>query len=445
MVMYDFIIIGAGIGGLMAAASLCKDGKKVLVLEKLAFTGGRYTELSYKGYEVTTGSWTSMGIKSHIGRFCEEVGAKVNYITLRDRGQKHQPAPLFKVRFNNQKEIDFFKPLTLSETGLQTESFFQVLMKLIAKNTKITPETSSRDIVEEVTRNETILSILDHMVGTAAGLNIDTLPASELRIILHDVLKTGGKFGFPVGGVKSIIQALERVVLAHGGSIRTCVGVKRIIIEDNVAKGVELETGSTLDAKNIIHNAGAHQFLKLVGSKNLPTDYVQYIKHLKPVDCAAIILGLDKPVTSQCAITIPPDAERVAGVFSPTFFDPSVAPPGKHMIDVFIPLQSHNIKKEMELAWNDLYKLFPNLESLIHMKREMIFYKDWPGAESGQTFGQVGDQRLDPESPIENLYLCGMDCKGSGVAGDLVPVTVQLCLQRIKEKDKKIRVPSIAF
>lgn len=94
MVEYDFIVIGSGIGGLMTAAALSRDGKKVLVLEQLAFTGGRYTEIAYKGYEVTSGAWTSMGLKSHIGRFCEEVGAKVDYITLRDRGEKQRPASL---------------------------------------------------------------------------------------------------------------------------------------------------------------------------------------------------------------------------------------------------------------------------------------------------------------------------------------------------------------
>ncbi|MHA1360375.1 MAG: phytoene desaturase family protein [Candidatus Helarchaeota archaeon] len=441
----DFIIIGAGIGGLMAAASLCRNGKKVLILEQLPFIGGRYTEIPYQGYDITSGAWTSMGIKSHIGRFCEEVGAYVDYITLRERGVKHHPAPLFKVRFNNQNEVDFYNPLSKELSGTDLESFFQILMKLLAKNTVITPETSSRDLVEEITKNESIVSILDHTIGTASGLTIDTLPASELRVILRDVLKTGGKFGFAKGGTKSIIKALEVVILNNGGEIRTCTGVNNIIIEDNQAKGVELESGVTLNAKNVIHNAGAHRFLELVKPKNLPNSLVNKIKHFIPIDCAAIVLGLDKPVTSDCAITIPPEAERVAGIFSPTFFDPSVAPENKHMIDVFIVLQSNNIKKEMQLAWDDLYNLFPNIDSLIHMKNEMIFYKRWPGAECGQTFGQIGDQRLDPESPIENLYLVGMDCKGSGVAGDLIPVGVQLCLKRIAEKDKKIKVPSIAF
>jgi phytoene dehydrogenase-like protein len=443
MVEYDFIVIGSGIGGLMTAAALTRDGKKVLVLEKLAFIGGRYTEISHKGYEITSGAWTSMGIKSHIGRFCEEVGAKVNYVTLRDKGEKNRPASLFKVKFNNQEEIDFFRPLPGS--SVNNESYFQVLMKILAKNTKITLETSARDVISEVTKDETIHSIINHTIGTASGLTIDTLPANELRIILADVLKTGGKFGFAVGGVKSIIQALERVILANRGTIRTCVGVKSLIIEDNVAKGVELESGHNLYAKNIIHNGGAHQLVRLAKPKNLPGAYVKYIKHAKPVDCAAIILGLDKSVTSGCAITIPPDSERISGVFAPTFFDPSVAPPGKHMIDVFIPLQSHNIQKEMDLAWQDVYNLFPNLDSIINMKTQMVFYKDWPGAEAAQTFGQVGDQRLDPQSPIENLFITGMDAKGSGVAGDLVPVTAHLCLNRIKEKYKEIRIPSIAF
>ena len=443
MVERDFIIVGSGIGALMTAASLCRDGKKVLILEQLPFIGGRYTEISYKGYEITTGAWTSMGEKSHIGSFCKEVGANLNYVTLRDRGKKHRPASLFKVKFNNQKEIDFMG--SLKGVGIDSESYFKVILSLLAKDTQITPQTSARDIAEEVTKDETVFQILDRTVGTAAGLNLDTLPATELRIILHDILRAGGKFGFPVGGTKSIMKALEIVILNNGGEIRTSTSVDSIIIEDGVAKGVELESGVSLYAKNVIHNAGARQFVKLSKPKNLLNDYVKTIKHLKPVNCAAIVLGLDKPVFNDCAILNPPDAERVAGIFSPTFFDPSVAPPGKHMIDCFIVLQSSNIKKEMELAWNDLYSLFPNLDSLIHMKYEGIFHKDWPGAECGQTFGQVGDQRLDPESPIENLYLVGMDCKGSGVAGDLIPVGVQLCLKRIAEKDKKIQIPSVAF
>lgn len=51
---YDVVIVGAGIGGLMAAAWLAKEGRKVGIFERLSFIGGRYTELDYRGYAVTT-------------------------------------------------------------------------------------------------------------------------------------------------------------------------------------------------------------------------------------------------------------------------------------------------------------------------------------------------------------------------------------------------------
>ncbi len=55
---YDVLIIGSGIGGLMTAAALARDGRRVGVFEKLSFVGGRYTEINYSGYAVTTDAWT---------------------------------------------------------------------------------------------------------------------------------------------------------------------------------------------------------------------------------------------------------------------------------------------------------------------------------------------------------------------------------------------------
>jgi hypothetical protein len=59
----------------------------------------------------------------------------------------------------------------------------------------------------------------------------------------------------------------------------------------------------------------------------------------------------------------------------------------------------------------------------------MFFVGTWPGTESGQTFGQTGDHRLDPATPIQNCYLVGMDVQGSGVAGDLIPLGVRRVLE----------------
>jgi hypothetical protein len=98
------------------------------------------------------------------------------------------------------------------------------------------------------------------------------------------------------------------------------------------------------------------------------------------------------------------------------------------MVDVFFPLYSEDRTQELELAMGDLRALFPGLDDILDMAVPMFFTGAWTGAETGQTFGQVGEQRWDPRSPIPNLYLVGMDAVGSGAAGDLIPVGVRRLL-----------------
>jgi hypothetical protein len=78
---------------------------------------------------------------------------------------------------------------------------------------------------------------------------------------------------------------------------------------------------------------------------------------------------------------------------------------------------------------DDLRALFPNLDEVLDMVVPMCFTGAWTGAETSQTLGQVGEQRLDPKSPIPNLYLVGMDVIGSGAAGDLIPIGVRRLLE----------------
>ena len=79
----------------------------------------------------------------------------------------------------------------------------------------------------------------------------------------------------------------------------------------------------------------------------------------------------------------------------------------------------------------DLRTLFPTFDGALAWHLPMIFTGGWPGAESSQTFGQTGDRRLEPTTPIHGLYLVGLDVQGSGVAGDLIPVGVRKLLATV--------------
>ena len=416
---YDTVIIGSGIGGLMTAAALARDGHSVAVFEKLPFIGGRYTEIDYRGYAVTTAAWTSLGPKSNIGEFLEEMGAPITYVSLRDRGYDQQ----FTVRFKDGREFP-------SLQAMLSRGDWRAYVRALVRGRKLDlQDASTRDYVEEYVSNESLLETVNAIALTASGVDIDRFPASEYIVVTTDTARAGLDFACTVGGVRTIVRALEDVVTSHGGQMFTSTEVGRVLLEGGEAAGVALASGDRVEAKTVIHNGGIRRFVKLVGPQNLPSDYVSRVHELVPVDCAAIILGTTDPLLTEAPILMTPGTDRVAGIFAPTFLDPSVAPPGRHMMDVFFPVLSDDRSKELGLAMGDLRALFPNLDEILDISLPMFFTGTWTGAETGQTFGQVGEQRWDPRTPIPNLYLVGMDAVGSGAAGDLIPVGVRRLLE----------------
>src|SRR6266700_3118243 len=69
--IYDAIVIGAGLGGLLSAAQLAQRGKRVVVLERLPHSGGRFTAKTFQGTQVSTGAvhmvpFGSSGVLAHM-------------------------------------------------------------------------------------------------------------------------------------------------------------------------------------------------------------------------------------------------------------------------------------------------------------------------------------------------------------------------------------------
>ncbi len=416
---YDAVIVGAGIGGLMAGAALAKEGWRVALFEKLSFLGGRYTELDYRGYRVTTAAWTSLGEKCNIGRFLEELGASVRYISLKDRGCTQQST----IRFRDGRGYPTLE-------AILPPGERRLFLRAIAKGRREDlRRINTLDYMQRYIHNEDFLAAVDSLVRTASGVKIEDFPAGEFIQIMVDVIAAGSDFAFPVGGTRSLIEALVRIIQEHEGEIHRPAEVSEIWIQDGKAVGVTLVGRTLVRAGVVVHNAGARRLVRLVGQEGLHPGYVERIEGLSPMDCGALILGTKEPLYTQAPMLLTPRCDRVVGIFAPTFFDPSVAPPGKHMVDVFFPIYSADRRKELELAWGDLRALFPHLEEVLDIAIPMLFIGGWTGAESAQTFGQAGDERLDPRTPVENLYLVGMDGVGSGAAGDLIPIGVKRLLE----------------
>jgi hypothetical protein len=106
---------------------------------------------------------------------------------------------------------------------------------------------------------------------------------------------------------------------------------------------------------------------------------------------------------------------------------------------VFFALKSKDIKLELQLINEDLHQLIPNLDEITDMRVESLFHGIFPAIETSQTFGQIGDERIDPAFDYKGpkgLYMVGADVKGRGAAGDLIPVGVQILLDKLKTELK---------
>lgn len=436
---YDVTIIGSGIGGLMAGAALARAGHSVAVFEMLSFPGGRYTELDYKGVAVTTGAWTNLGPNSHIGRFLQDLGIELDYASLADAGLTDQYALRFPDGRHYSSLFDLLSPQA-------RKAWLKAILagkRALAEPGRAGPDRaetlaamSTADYIAEFCTEPDLLAAVDAIAATISGLNSRDLPAAEYIQITLDTRTAGAQFAMPVGGVRAIIKALTRTLRQAGGQLLLRSPVEAILTQPagggHSACGLRLADGREVRSRVVLHNGGPRQFVRLVGEAKLPPTYRDTLAALKGVDCAALFGATREPLFSDAPILMTPNCRRVVGIFGPTLLDSGLSRDGLHLFDAFFPVYDEDRSAELERVLADLRALFPNFNDNVVWTVPMFFTGAWPGTESGQTFGQTGDQRLDTVTPVENCFLVGMDIKGSGVAGDLIPLGVRQAVAEVE-------------
>ncbi len=432
---YDVVIIGSGIGGLMTGVALAQAGRSVAVFEKLGFPGGRYTEIDYKGAPVTTGAWTNLGPNSHIGRFLTDHGINIDYTSLEDLGLIEQ----YTIRFPDGRHYaGLFDLLTPEARKTWLKAMLAGKRQLKKDQNGSFPtfldKTSIIDYLAEFDSDPDLLATIDAISTTMSGVGSEAMPASEYLQIALDSRDVGRQFAMPKGGVRTIIKALVTALRQAGGSLFVRSPVEKILLENDKATGIQLEDGRQVSAQVIVNNAGPRRFVKMIGPQNLPKVYLDQLADLKSAECGALFCATREPLFADAPIMMTPDSQRVVGIFAPTLFDPALSKDGLYLFDAFFPVHQGDRTAELELVLEDMRRLFPQFDDTLVWQVPMFFVGNWPGTESGQTFGQTGNQRLDPVTPIENCFLVGLDVKGSGVAGDLIPIGVRQALKYLEEQ-----------
>jgi phytoene dehydrogenase-like protein len=307
------------------------------------------------------------------------------------------------------------------------------------------------------------------IIGTFLGVRS---PGTAYVLLHHYMGEIDGAFrswGIPRGGTGAISNAIAAAAREAGAEIRTEASIQKILVKDGRAYGVVLENGDELHARIVASSVDPRlTFMKMVGKDHLPGDFVDDIGHYKfRGSSGKVNLALDGLPDFKClpgvgphlrgAISISPSVDYMEraydeakyGRFSrrpyidiiiPTLTDPSMAPPGKHVMSCFVQYAPYNLKEgtwdEKREAFGDavvdtISQFAPNLKSLIKHRQVLtpLDIERMTGLSEGNIFqGELSMEQLfflrpapgwaQYKTPIRNLYLCGSATHpGGGIMG----------------------------
>ncbi|WP_367343444.1 phytoene desaturase family protein [Methanomethylovorans sp.] len=404
------LVIGSGLGGLLSAACLLRAGHEVDVFERLPITGGRFTNIEYKGFQLSTGALHMIphGPTGPLGTLLRYLGSDVQIV---------RADPMATIRIPIEKDsTDYthgFQDIDFHDFGKRFSLLNKIKLTILITTTRIFPpkKGSMADWCSKNLKDDWALRIADSFCGWALSLRAKDVPAAEVFEIIENMYRYSGS-GIPLGGCKGVIDALIDVITSCGGKIHTSSEVSRIIIEDKKAVGILTDDGKEHRGDIVISDIGHIETSRLYDANMATEDMEKYltsIKELKPSAGVKICLSSNEPLIGHAGVLLTPYARRINGINEVTNIDPSLAPPGKHLTMAHQCVEWENLdrlKDEIDLGLSDLAEIFAGKDYEVLLIQS--YSGEWPvnRASSG----------TDPtnKTPFEGLYIVGDGAKGKG-------------------------------
>jgi len=497
---FDTIIIGSGAGGLSAAICLARAGQKVLVLEQHYVPGGWCHSFFLNGQRFSPGVHYigNLDKGKATSRLYEGLGIANDLVFFRMNKAAYEHCWI------GEERIDMPAGMEQLHEGLSKRfpeekarlKKYLLLVRDVSRQLQIIIKMSGFwDNVMIPFRTKylgkyglfSLKRVLDWHIKDPLlkkVLNVQCadhgLPPAKASFPLHcavmDHYFDGGFY--PMGGGEAIVKAMTTAVKKYGGQIRTGIGVKRIILKNKKATGVELQNGERITANKIISNADPNKtYLDLVGAENLSaklrkrlagTRYsVTSLMLFVTVDMDVQKAGLDSgniwmfrnqdldQLFADMTVKDILKEDEFPGLFisCTTLKDPSSYNGRYHNLEVvtFIDYASfeqfekeksttsvvgenktnHSVEylkhKERicEKLLNSLEKALPGVRGKI-VQMELgtpVTNEFYVNTTRGNVYGteksfmQTGPFSFNKKSEIENLYLCGASILSHGVAG----------------------------
>ena len=331
---------------------------------------------------------------------------------------------------------------------------------------------SAADLLDEWFESEQVKVTLatDGVIGANGGPRSPGTAYILLHHSMGGVAGHRGLWGFVRGGMGAVSEAIAASARSSGATIRTNAAVSQVLVRGGRARGVVLENGEEIEAATVASNLDPRiTFLRLIEEKHLESEFVAAIRRfrIEGTSCKINLALNGLPEFTACpgapgpqhkaTMHICPSVEYVERAWDdakygrpserplleltvPTMYDPSLAPPGKHIMGIFLQYAPFTLR---EGTWDELREPFgdrvlslieeyaPNIRGIVE-HRQVLTPLDLE-RRFGITGGNIfhGEMSLDQmfvmrpvagwaryRTPIEGLYLCGSGAHpGGGVMG----------------------------
>lgn len=384
---YDVVVIGAGIGGLVAASILSRAGLSACVLEKQAIPGGYLMGFQRNRFQFDTAiHWLNQCLPGGMTHtIFESLGTDYPKATAQKRVKRFIGDDFDFLMTNNPDDFKEVLQAKFPHERKGLERFFNMTKNIgdgILKSGHVIRTTDTMTFPEKVKNGwkvfKYILPFFKHLPytgdkGVKKGLNryfkdpkLHSLFASEsdmMSCIIPIAWAYVGDFqNPPVGGGQSFADWLRYVVESLGNEVCYHSDVQEVLLEGNKAVGVRVkhrEEEYQLKSKYVLAACDVELlYKKMLPTAQVPAELVKNLENAEmysssltlsvALDCPPSELGFDEEMVFISRQDIARD-EHMGGdpekteiiVLAPSHRDPAMAPEGKGSITIFMPAEMH--------------------------------------------------------------------------------------------------------
>lgn len=466
---YDVVVIGAGVGGLVCANLLAREGLAVLLVEQHYMVGGYCSTFRRGGYvfDASTHFYPLLGNAATLsGRLLAELGARTRWVKMDPVDTFHFPdGTSFAVPADYDDYLGRLKAAFPEEAAALDRFFAEVreayLFGLLeyfrgrqVPQLERYRETSVRAALDRHFRDRKLKLLL------TADCPHWGSPPCRTSFVFDAMLRLSYFLGnyYPVGGSQEFADDLARCLEERGGDVLTSTRADRIVVEDGRATAVEMETlrgprrgRQRVAAGAVVSNGDLLGTLQgMLPPEHVPEATLAAVRRLRPsYPCFLTHLGLRGVAAA--------DLERVQGyywdswdpdevgrgglrckIFAPTLYEPAMAPPGGQVVI---------LQKVLEMDWAEVTDwtahkraveeyLLAHFEAVLPGVSAHIAVRASASARTAHRFtlnaagamlgwemspDQLGAARPGIEGPVPGLYFVG---HWTRPGGGITPVMV---------------------